>query len=149
MERGRGAAARGTFDGSFGSPAVVVAAACVGEAGTGIHLCPGDAPAGGRFEIGSVTKTMTATLLALLEAEGKLRLDDEIGRWLSANPNGGITLRRSATHISGLPRLALNLDLRTVDPANPYAGFSFERAEERPRHTRTRTRCRWRSPRRR
>jgi hypothetical protein len=50
---------------------VVVGVACIDEAGTGIHLCPGDAPADGRFEIGSVTKTMTATLLALLEAEGQ------------------------------------------------------------------------------
>jgi CubicO group peptidase (beta-lactamase class C family) len=119
-----------TFDGSFGSPGVVVAAACVDETGTGVHFCPGDAPADGRFEIGSVTKTMTATLLALLEADGKLRLDDEIGRWLSAGANGGITLRQLATHTSGLPRLAPNMDLRTVDPANPYAGFGFERAEE-------------------
>ena len=119
-----------TFDGAFDSPGVVVAAACVDEAGTGIGVSPGDAPADGRFEIGSVTKTMTAALLALLADDGALSLDDEVGRWLSAGPNGGITLRQLATHTSGLPRLAPNMDLSTVDPANPYAGFGFGRAEE-------------------
>ncbi|MGC1751742.1 MAG: serine hydrolase domain-containing protein, partial [Trebonia sp.] len=119
-----------TFDGAFDSPGVVVGAACVDEAGTGIGVSPGDAPADGRFEIGSVTKTMTAALLALLADDGALSLDDEVGRWLSAGPNSGITLRQLATHTSGLPRLAPNMDLSTVDPANPYAGFGFGRAEE-------------------
>ena len=120
-----------TFDGAFDSPGVVVAAACVDEAGTGIGVSPGDAPADGRFEIGSVTKTMTAALLALLADDGALSLDDEVGRWLSAGPNGGITLRQLATHTSGLPRLAPEpWTCGTVDPANPYAGFGFERAEE-------------------
>jgi CubicO group peptidase (beta-lactamase class C family) len=64
-----------TFGGAFDSPGVVVAAACVDEAG----------------------------------------------------PNGGITVRQLATHTSGLPRLAPNMDRSTVDPANPYAGFGFER----------------------
>lgn len=41
-----------TFDGAFDSPGVVVAAACVDQAGTGIHSCPDGAPADGRFEIG-------------------------------------------------------------------------------------------------
>ncbi len=119
-----------TFDGAFGVPGVVVAAACIDEAGAAVQVSPGDAPADGRFEIGSVTKTMTATLLAVLEADGTLRLDDEIGRWLSAGANGGITVRQLATHTSGLPRLPPNLDLRTVNRANPWAGFGFERAEE-------------------
>jgi len=119
-----------TFDGSFDSPRVVVGAACVDEAGIGVQRCPGDAPADGRFEIGSITKTVTATLLALLADDGALSLDDPVGRWLSAGPNDGITLRQLATHTSGLPRLAPNMDLSTVDRANPYAGFGFERAEE-------------------
>jgi CubicO group peptidase (beta-lactamase class C family) len=118
------------FDGLFGATGVVVAAACIDEAGTSIQASPGDAPADGRFDIGSITKTMTATLLALLDAEGALGLDDPVGRWLPAGDNGGITLRQLATHTSGLPRLAPNHDLRAVDPANPYAGFTYELAEE-------------------
>jgi plasmid stabilization system protein ParE len=69
-----------TFDGTFAAPGVVTAAACIDEAGTAIRTSPGDLPADGRFEIGSVTKTMTATLLALLEADGTLGLDDEVSR---------------------------------------------------------------------
>jgi serine-type D-Ala-D-Ala carboxypeptidase/endopeptidase len=119
-----------TFDGAFDASAVVVGAACVDGAGEVAAVSTGDSPANGRFEIGSVTKTMTATLVALLAADGKLGLDDEIGRWLSAGANGGITVRQLATHTSGLARLAPNLDLRTVDRANPWAGFGFEQAEE-------------------
>jgi serine-type D-Ala-D-Ala carboxypeptidase/endopeptidase len=119
-----------TFDGAFGTPGVVTAAACLDESGTVLQWAPGDTPADGRFEIGSVTKTMTATLLALLAAEGRLDLDDEVGRWLSAGANGAITLRQLATHTSGLPRLAPNMNLRTADPANPWAGFGFAQAEE-------------------
>jgi len=124
-----------TFDGSFGASGVVVGAACIDESGRASAVSPGDSPADGRFEIGSVTKTMTATLVALLEADGTLGLDYEIGLWLSAGANGGITVRQLATHTSGLPRLAPNLDLRTVDRTNPWAGFSFEHAEEGLRQT--------------
>ncbi len=53
---------------------------------------------------------MTATLLALLAADETLRLDDEVGRFLTAGANGGITLRQMATHTSGLPRLPPNFD---------------------------------------
>jgi len=119
-----------TFGGALGAPGAVVAAACIDEDGTAIALRPGETPADGRFEIGSVTKTMTATLLALLAADGMLRLDDEVGRWLSAGPNGGITLRQLATHTSGLPRLAPNMARPPADPLNPWAGFGFQQAEE-------------------
>jgi D-alanyl-D-alanine-carboxypeptidase/D-alanyl-D-alanine-endopeptidase len=118
-----------TFDGTFSAPGVVTAAACVDAAGTAIAASPGSMPAGGRFEIGSVTKTMTATLLALLEADGTLALDDEVSRWLPAGPNGGITLRQLATHTSGLPRLAPNHGEVAADPANPYAQFGPAQAE--------------------
>ena len=119
-----------TFDGSFGASGVVVGAACIDGTGRVSTVRPADSPADASFEIGSVTKTMTATLVAFLESAGQLRLEDEIGRWLAAGANGGITVRQLATHTSGLPRLPPNLDLGTVDRANPWAGFSFERAEE-------------------
>ena len=83
-----------TFEGSFETAGVVVAAACIDEAGAVIRVSPAGTPADGRLEIGSVTKTMTATLLA---ADGTLRLDDEVGRFLAAGANGGITLRQLAT----------------------------------------------------
>jgi CubicO group peptidase (beta-lactamase class C family) len=118
------------FDGALGAPGTVIAVACIDGAEPVIEVNPGDTPADGRFEVGSVTKTMTATLLALLAAEGSLRLDDEAGRWLPAGANAGITLRQLATHTSGLPRLAPNMSLPTVDLANPYAELGVEQAEE-------------------
>ena len=84
-------------------------------------------PEDARFEIGSITKTMTAALLASLVGDGVLALDDEIGRWLDAGPNGNITLEQLATHTSGLPRLAPN---QPTDEANPYRDFTAECAEE-------------------
>ena len=104
----------------MGGVCLLIAAACVDDTGTSIRACPTDAPADGRFEIGSITKTMTATLLALLQGEGRLRLDDEVSRWLTAGANGAITVRQLATHTSGLPRLAPNLDLRAADRAEFY-----------------------------
>jgi D-alanyl-D-alanine-carboxypeptidase/D-alanyl-D-alanine-endopeptidase len=115
-----------TFEGSFDAAGVAVAAAAVDGADTVSHRS--GAPPDGRFEIGSVTKTMTATLLALLAADGTLNLDDEAGRWLRAGPNGAITLRQLATHTSGLPAVAPNF--RPADPGNYWAAFTAELAEE-------------------
>jgi CubicO group peptidase (beta-lactamase class C family) len=118
------------FDGALGAPGTVIAVACIDDAEPVIQVDPGDTSADGRFEVGSVTKTMTATLLALLAADGSLRLDDEVGRWLPAGANAGITLRQFVTHTSGLPRLAPNMRLPTVDLANPYAEFGAGQAED-------------------
>jgi len=60
------------------------------------------------FEIGSITKTFTATALALLALRGEVTLDDPLQRHLPAGvkiPIRGrpITLCHLATHTSGLP----------------------------------------------
>jgi CubicO group peptidase (beta-lactamase class C family) len=121
-------AAAETFEGAFPGEQVVVAAAAVDADGTATALGDG-CPPDGRFELGSVTKTMTGTLLASLAGDGLAGLDDEIGRWLAAGPNAGITLRQLATHTSGLPRLAPNHEA-THDEANPYARYTAALAEE-------------------
>jgi CubicO group peptidase (beta-lactamase class C family) len=78
------------------------------------------------FEIGSVTKTMTAALLAELIATHDIALDDPIAKLLPAGTsvpsfNGHeITVGEIVTHTSGLPA---NLpDYHPPDPSNPYAG---------------------------
>jgi CubicO group peptidase (beta-lactamase class C family) len=116
------------LDGAFPGDGIVVAVAAVdrGVGGPAFAVSEG-LPGDGRFEIGSITKTMTATLLASLIGDGVLTLDDEIGRWLDAGPHGTITLEQLATHTSGLPRLAPN---QPTDEVNPYRDFTAERAEE-------------------
>ncbi|QPF71663.1 beta-lactamase family protein [Roseateles sp. DAIF2] len=64
-----------------------------------------------RFELGSVTKALSGSLLARLAAQGRLGLDDPVERWLpelAGRPAGRLSLRSLATHHSGLPRLPLS-----------------------------------------
>jgi CubicO group peptidase (beta-lactamase class C family) len=79
------------------------------------------------FEIGSITKAFTGTLLALEVADGKLALDDPIRKHLPSEvkvPAKEITLLQLATHRSGLPRLPDNLAPK--DATNPYADYGVE-----------------------
>jgi D-alanyl-D-alanine carboxypeptidase len=57
-----------------------------------------------RYRVASVTKTFVSTVVLLLEAEGKLRVDDSVERWLPGLvPNGtSISLRELLNHTSGL-----------------------------------------------
>jgi D-alanyl-D-alanine-carboxypeptidase/D-alanyl-D-alanine-endopeptidase len=78
------------------------------------------------FEIGSLTKTFTATLLAEAVTRGEVTLDEPVQRLLPgfALPKRGdreITLLDIAEHRSGLPRIPG--DLHAKDAANPYADF--------------------------
>jgi serine-type D-Ala-D-Ala carboxypeptidase/endopeptidase len=115
----------------FDTDGVVLAAAALERDGTtALALDPAATPDEARFEIGSVTKTMTATLLALLADRGALSLDDEIGRWLAAGPNAAITVRELATHTSGLPRIGPSLTPERQATPNPWAGYTFAQAEQ-------------------
>jgi len=66
---------------------------------------------------------------AAASGDGTVQLDDLVGRWLVAGPNGAITLRRLATHTSGLPEAAPNYDFGAADPLNPQAGLTAEIAQ--------------------
>lgn len=80
------------------------------------------------FEIGSVSKVFTGSLLADMVRRGEVRLDDPIRKYLpdsvTVPVRGGkeITLLDLATHRSGLPRLPSNLAPK--DMGNPYADYS-------------------------
>jgi D-alanyl-D-alanine carboxypeptidase len=79
------------------------AAAGLADVSTHRAVEPGD-----RFRIGSVTKTFVATVVLQLVAEGKLRLDEPLGRRLPGLlPDGGrITVRDLLAHRSGLVDVA-------------------------------------------
>jgi D-alanyl-D-alanine carboxypeptidase len=70
-------------------------------------------PVNGRFRVGSITKTFTATVVLQLVDEGRLRLDDTVEKWLpGVVPNGQhITVRQLLNHTSGLADYRLTLPL--------------------------------------
>jgi D-alanyl-D-alanine-carboxypeptidase/D-alanyl-D-alanine-endopeptidase len=94
---------------------------------------PGARPLDGNtvFEIGSVTKVFTCTLLADMVRRREVRLDQPVAELLPKTvkvPARGdtlITLVDLATQHSGLPRLPSNLVPK--DPANPYDDYTVER----------------------
>lgn len=58
----------------------------------------------GRFRIGSVTKTFVSTVVLQLVAEGRVKLDEPVERYLPGAVRGGegITVRQLLNHTSGL-----------------------------------------------
>jgi CubicO group peptidase (beta-lactamase class C family) len=86
------------------------------------------------FEIGSITKVFTTTLLMDMADRGLVKLDDPVGKYLPStvrvpSRNGRqITLVDLATHTSGLPRMMSNL--KPADPGNPYGSYTVEQLYE-------------------
>jgi CubicO group peptidase (beta-lactamase class C family) len=83
------------------------------------------------FEIGSITKTFTATLLAWYVNEGVVKLTDPITKFLpdsvAANPElKSITLLNLSNHTSGLARIPDNLVSNATDALNPYKDYTKE-----------------------
>lgn len=82
------------------------------------------------FEIGSISKVFTATVLAELVQEGKVRLDDPAQKYLPGSAhlpsrdNKVITLGNLAEQNSGLPRMPGNF--KPADATNPYADYSVQ-----------------------
>jgi D-alanyl-D-alanine carboxypeptidase len=105
----------GLPDGSAGAPPTATAAQVrvdgpagrwegrsgVADVGSGMPV-----PHGARFRIGSITKTFTATVALQLAAEGRLRLDEPVNRYLPGllpAAYATATVRHLLDHRSGLP----------------------------------------------
>lgn len=84
------------------------------------------------FEIGSISKVFTSTLLANFVINGKVKLNENINDYLKTpfNNNIEITFVDLANHTSGLPRLPTNLDLSKVNPENPYKDYNEKELKE-------------------
>ena len=99
--------------------------------GTRRVIAVGDTTLDGRslFEIGSITKVFTGTLLAYAVEAGEARLDQPVRELLPDTvrvpERGGrqITLLNLATHTSGLPRMPDNM--RPANWENPYADYTI------------------------
>jgi len=87
---------------------------------------------GSIYEVGSITKTFTATLLAWYINEGKLSLTDPITKYLpdsvAANPSlKNIKLVNLTNHTSGLPGLPSNFTAqKAYQETNPYKNYTKE-----------------------
>ncbi|WP_259316809.1 serine hydrolase [Kitasatospora xanthocidica] len=91
------------------------------------------------FELGSVSKTFTALLLAEMVARGELALDDPVEsrlprRWRAAKVHSPepIRLLHLATHTSGLPGLPPGLLAKAVPAwfSNPYQTYGDEQLRD-------------------
>ena len=82
------------------------------------------------FEIGSITKVFTSTVLALLVVNEKINLTDEINSYypFAFKDNIKINFESLANHTSGLPRLPENLDLS--NKINPYKNYGKTEIDE-------------------
>ena len=94
------------------------------------------------FEIGSLTKVFTATLLSSLVVEQKLKLEGTIQDYLDfkMNIDKPITFRQLANHTSGLPRLPSNFEVSAAHQSNPFKHYDkyklieYLRSEVNPSH---------------
>jgi serine-type D-Ala-D-Ala carboxypeptidase/endopeptidase len=97
------------------------------EHGQRLIFCYGTAKPDSVYEIGSISKTFTATILAQMVEQGKVRLDEPVRELLPpgtvSKPDTGaeITLLDLSDQHSGLPRMPDNF--HPADPANPYADY--------------------------
>jgi D-alanyl-D-alanine carboxypeptidase len=77
------------------------------------------------FDAGSITQTFVAAALLQLVDEGRLELDEPVGKYLPAfAPGAGITVRQILSHTSGLPDLQddpENLKLFFRDPGRRWS----------------------------
>ncbi|MGB1307813.1 MAG: serine hydrolase [Oceanihabitans sp.] len=84
------------------------------------------------FEIGSISKTFTAIMVADEILKGNMRLADPIQKYFPETVkvptrNGKeITIKDVATHTSALPRMPNNFT--PANPNNPYADYTIELA---------------------
>lgn len=65
-----------------------------------------------RFRLGSVTKAFTAMAVLILKEQGKLALDDPVGKYIEDAPDAWkpVTIRHLLTHTSGIPNFTSHPD---------------------------------------
>lgn len=83
------------------------------------------------YEIGSISKVFTSSLLSILVAENKLSLDDDLetligDRFELADHIKPITLQQLATHTSGIPRVPKVMLNKLEVMDNPYSTFTID-----------------------
>lgn len=85
------------------------------------------------FEIGSITKVFTTTLLANFVLNKEVFLDSTINTYFDFpfKDNQVFTFRELANHTSGLPRLPSNIRFDAIfSPKNPYKDYDEQKLDE-------------------
>ncbi|MFP4096251.1 MAG: serine hydrolase domain-containing protein [Cyclobacteriaceae bacterium] len=82
------------------------------------------------FEIGSISKVFTSSLLAQMAEEGKLNPEDPVSAYLPfpLKDSIRISFQQLANHTSGLPRLPPSMFMASLmHPDNPYKTYDREK----------------------
>lgn len=115
----------------MGFPGVI---ARVIRSGAGWDGASGSAAAGGsrlpspddHTRVGSLTKTMTATIVLQLAQEGLLSLDEPISRYVPDLPNPEATISQVLDMTSGIPSYTLDPDITDAYLARPWQEWTPE-----------------------
>ena len=82
------------------------------------------------FEVGSISKVFTSSLVSLLVDEGKISYEDKINTYLPEayqNPRmDDVTILNLIQHTSGLPVRPYFFGMKEKDPQNPYGFYDKE-----------------------
>jgi len=83
------------------------------------------------FQIGSISKVFTASLLSSFVLDNILDLEDYIqgSKDFKVNTSEKITYKELANHTSGLPRMPSNFDFLSVSEDNPYKKYDSKKLE--------------------
>lgn len=86
------------------------------------------------YQSGSVGKQFTAAAVMLLVEDGKIGLDDPIGKYIEESPESwkGITIRNLLTHTSGIKDITNSLNLRKDYSESDIVKLAAERPLDFP-----------------
>jgi CubicO group peptidase (beta-lactamase class C family) len=118
-------------------PGVSVAVVVRGDRVLDLALGVADAEAGRdatpdtQYRVGSITKTFTAASILALVEEGKVSLDDPLGKHVAAAGDRPLTIGRLLSHASGLQREPVGAVWETFDfPTTEKLLASLDEAEQ-------------------
>jgi len=84
------------------------------------------------FEIGSCTKLFTASIIAILKEEGKLKYEDDVSKYLDKLyfENKNITILDLLTHQSGFTRFPTYFGEEEENAHRPYDNYTYQLLEK-------------------
>ena len=84
------------------------------------------------FEIGSISKVLTANILSKFVLENKINLNDNVNNYfdIKLKDSAQISFKSLANHTSGIPRMPNNFsDSSEKNPLNPYKEYKVDDLE--------------------